>query len=118
MMACTSPAATSRSRPLRMFLPSTRTLRPLMLSILVPLSRRIAPLLHFSFLWERRSRRRDFSFSRRIAPLLHRLSHGAFEGDLEELLGFDGELHRQLAEHVLAEAVHDHVRGVLFGDAA
>src|SRR5215208_3459050 len=36
----------------------------------------------------------------------------------EQALGLDGELHRQLAEHVLAEAVDDERDGVLLRDAA
>ena len=42
----------------------------------------------------------------------------AFEADAEQLLRLDRELHRQLAEHFLAEAVDDHVDGVLGRDAA
>src|SRR5215831_607697 len=42
----------------------------------------------------------------------------AFEADAEKFLGFDGELHGQFFEDLLAEAVDDHVDGVLGGKAA
>src|ERR1041385_8544809 len=46
------------------------------------------------------------------------LADAAFQADAQEFLGFDGEFHGQLAEDLLAKAVHDHVHGVLGGDAA
>ena len=46
------------------------------------------------------------------------LSDAAFEADAQEFLRFDGEFHREFAEDFLAEAVDDHVDGVLRGDAA
>ena len=42
----------------------------------------------------------------------------AFEAHAEELLCLDRELHRQLAQHLLAESVHDHRDRVFLGDAA
>src|SRR5688572_15241800 len=42
----------------------------------------------------------------------------AFERDFQQLLRFHRELHRQLAEDGLAEAVDDHRHRVLLGDAA
>src|SRR5215468_787638 len=45
-------------------------------------------------------------------------AHRAFEREPEQVLRLDGELHRQLAEHLLAEAVHDHRDGVLLGEPA
>ena len=42
----------------------------------------------------------------------------AFEADAEQLLRLDRELHRQLLEDFLAEAVDDHVHRVLGRDAA
>ena len=46
------------------------------------------------------------------------LSDRAFEGDAEQLLGFDGELHGQLVEHLFGIAVDDQSDGILGGDAA
>src|SRR5690606_40548590 len=45
-------------------------------------------------------------------------AHAALQAHFQQLLGLDRELHRQLAEDLPAEAVHDHRDGVLFGDAA
>ena len=45
------------------------------------------------------------------------LAHAAFQTDSQQLLGLDGELHRQLAENFLAEAVDDHRNSVFVGDA-
>src|SRR5262245_35189473 len=41
----------------------------------------------------------------------------ALETHAEELLGFHGELHRQLAKDLLAESVDDHRHGILRRDA-
>src|SRR5688572_4323408 len=46
------------------------------------------------------------------------LSYRPFEADAQQLLRFHGELHGQLAEHVLAESVDDHVDGVFGREAA
>src|SRR5262249_20754003 len=46
------------------------------------------------------------------------LPDAAFEAHAQQLLGLDRELHRQLLEHFLAEAVHDHVDRVLGADPA
>jgi len=46
------------------------------------------------------------------------LSDASFQAHAQQLLRLDGELHRQLAEDLLAEAVHDHVDRVLERDAA
>lgn len=46
------------------------------------------------------------------------LSDTAFEAYSEELLGFHGEFHRQLAEDLLAEAIDNHVDRIFGGDAA
>ena len=46
-----------------------------------------------------------------------RLAHRSLEGDREELLCFDGELHGELVEHVLGIAVDDEADGFLGGDA-
>src|SRR5271170_6249283 len=45
-------------------------------------------------------------------------AHRPFQTDRQQRLRFDRELHRQLLEHRLAKAAHDHVDGVLRGDTA
>src|SRR2546430_12598733 len=45
-------------------------------------------------------------------------SHAPFEADPEQPLRFDRELHRELFEDFLAEAVHDHRHGVFGGETA
>src|SRR3569833_883806 len=47
-----------------------------------------------------------------------RSSDRSFERDLEQLLCFDRELHRQLPEYLLAETVDDQRNRVLFAEAA
>src|SRR5690349_18889018 len=47
-----------------------------------------------------------------------RSSDSALELHLEQVLRLDGELHRELAEDGLAEAVDDEVDGVLLGNTA
>ena len=57
----------------------------------------------------------------RFADLEQRVAHqptAPFEAHAEQLLRLDRELHRQLAEHLLAEAVDDHRDRVLLGEAA
>src|SRR5882672_4660315 len=46
------------------------------------------------------------------------LPYAAFEAHAQKLLRFDGEFHRKFLEHLFAEAVHDHVHGVLLRDTA
>src|SRR3990172_1540069 len=46
------------------------------------------------------------------------LANGPFETHLQQLRGFHRELERQLLEHAPAEAVDDHLLGVLLRDAA
>src|SRR5688572_31468154 len=46
------------------------------------------------------------------------LSDRPFQADAQQLLRFDGELHRKLPEHVLAETVDDDVDSVLGREAA
>ena len=67
-----------------------------------------------------RVRRRELCFARttQLWEAKEPLPDAAFEADAEELLGFDGEFHGQFLEDFLAEAVHDHVHGVLGGEAA
>src|SRR5690606_30266460 len=45
-------------------------------------------------------------------------SHAAFQRHFQQLLGLDRELHRQLAEDLLAEAIDDQRDRVLLRDAA
>ena len=49
---------------------------------------------------------------------LYKSAYGAFEGDLQEFLGFDGKLHRELVHHLLGVAVDYEADGFLGGDAA
>ncbi len=42
----------------------------------------------------------------------------AFEADSQQFLGLDREFHRKLAEHFLAEAVHDHRHRILGGQTS
>src|SRR6266700_7341634 len=46
------------------------------------------------------------------------LANASLQTDPEQPRGFDGELHRQLLEHFLAEAVDDHRDRILGGQAA
>src|SRR3990170_2923258 len=88
MIAWTSPRFTVRSTPFR-------------ISLSVTLARRF--------------RTSSSASANRPAPVAPASADRALEvqADLDELLRFDGELHRELEEHLFAEAVHDHVRGVL-----
>src|SRR3989441_3311737 len=87
MTACTSPARTSRSSPRRISVRLTLACRSSITSIADPL---LAT---------------DGS------------ANTALETHAEELLGFHGELHRQLAKDLLAETVDDHRHGILGRDA-
>src|SRR5215831_17486337 len=91
MMECTSPAFTFRSMPLRIAWLSTLTCRLL-------ISKRLMPLPLISCVvstW-------------RISAL----PDAAFQTDVQQLLRLHRKLHRQLAEHTLAKAVHDHGNGI------
>src|SRR5881628_2450616 len=90
MTAWTSPALIERSIPFRISLPVTFTCRSLISSVVSP------PL--------------------RAARLPDRALE--VQAHADQLLGLHGELHRELQEDLLAEAVHDHVRGVFRRDAA
>src|SRR5713101_9095147 len=83
MTACTSPACTSRSSPRRISVPLTLACRSSITSIDDPL---LAT---------------DGS------------ANTALETHAQELLGFHGELHRQLAKDLLAETVDDLRHGIL-----
>src|SRR5690606_11991217 len=100
MIACTSPAPTSRSRPFRIGRESTSTCKFRIRSISLP-----------------RSLRRP----RRMRPSIIRalnLSDRPFEADVQQVLRLDRELHRQLLEDLAAESVDDHVDRVFLGEAA
>src|SRR5262245_66519689 len=126
MMACTLPFSTVRSRPLRIFRPSTSACRFLIssrginvcsfnLSIVVPAER------------PKRESRDPYSppwlwIPGRAATRLARddsnSPHRPFQTDRDQLLRLDREFHRQLLQHVLDEAV-DHQRHRFFlGEAA
>jgi hypothetical protein len=44
------------------------------------------------------------------------LADGAFKANVKQILGFDGEFHRQLAKHLLTKTVNDHVHGIFRGN--
>src|SRR6266571_2363611 len=90
MIACTWPGWTERSIPFRISLPLTLTCRFSISSIDVSSVRG--------------SRSADRAFE--------------VQAHADQLLRLDRELHRQLQEHLLAEAVDDHVRRVLRRQAA
>src|SRR5215831_7809455 len=54
----------------------------------------------------------------RISSIGAALANRSLQADAEKLLRFHGELHRQLLEDLLAEAVDDHRHGVFRGNAA
>src|SRR6266851_9768149 len=87
IMECTSPAFTLRLMPLRISWLSTLTWRFL-------ISSKLIPFLSLDFC----------NFMRQSSDL----SDAAFQADAQQFLRLHGKLHGQLAEHTLAEAVHDH----------
>src|SRR5574340_390375 len=100
MMAWTSPALTFRSMPRRISLPPTLACKLLISSILLPT-------------WRTDERPRiGFVRANFVLP------DAALQAHAQQLLGLHGELHGQLAEHLLAKAVDDHGDGVFGGDAA
>ena len=64
----------------------------------------------------RRQRTANQMSSRQLVAMS--LAHRAFQRDADQLLRFDGELHRQLLDDVLDEAVDDQRDRLFFGDAA
>src|SRR6476469_7072764 len=94
MIACTSPGFTCSERPLRISRPTTRTCRFSMFNM-----------------WS------VLTFAR-VRGVAVRSADRAFEADFEQFLGFDRKFHRQLAEHLLAEAIDDQRYGIFLGDAA
>src|SRR5260370_9384130 len=87
MMECTSPAFTLRSMPLRISCLSTLTCRFLISSKLIPV-----PLISCVV----------------ATCMVSALSDAAFQAHAQQLLRLHRKLHGQLAEHTLAEAIHDH----------
>src|SRR5919199_6616058 len=91
MMACSSPVGTSMSIPRRIGLPSISAVSPSIFNISRILLGGRAPA------------------GSTDAP---------FEADLQQLLRLDRELHRQLLQHLAAEAVDDEADRVLLRHAA
>ena len=58
------------------------------------------------------------SFSSSIAPLPFASTNASLQAHTEQVLGLDGELHREFPEHLLAESIDDHVDRVLFRESA
>src|SRR5262245_65225045 len=54
----------------------------------------------------------------RFSMLSNGLSNAALQRDAQQLLGFDGEFHRQLAEHFAAKPADNHVDCILRRQAA
>src|SRR5262245_59916324 len=107
MMACTSLAFSVRSMPRSISLSSTRAWRLEILSI-----SSLAPTEVPSVGLGSISKPTDG------LPWGGSLPDTSLEAHPEQLLRFDRELHRQLAEHFLAESVDDHVDRVFRGQAA
>src|SRR3954447_9772967 len=93
MMACTSPGFTVRAMPRRISFSPAFARRSLISSISTPKSEICAA-------------------ARRPLP------DAAFQAHAQQLLRFHGELHRELLEHFLTEAVHDHRDRVFRVEAA
>src|SRR5258707_8873287 len=111
MMACTLPFSIARSRPLRIFLPSTSTCRFLISNsgIDVPVAVSRSTIRRWSI---------PAQFIAAWAKLRPSSSHAALEADRDELLPLDREFHRQLLQHVLDEAVDDQRHRLLGGEPA
>src|SRR6266851_5192481 len=92
MMECTSPAFTFRSMPLRISWLSTLTCRFLISSKLIP--------LHLT------------RYVIAISAWDPALPDAAFHTHAQQLLRLHRELHGQLTDPTLAEAIHDHGNGV------
>src|ERR1700676_1768612 len=111
MMACTLPFSITRSRPSRIFLPSTSTCR-----FLISNSGIIVSRCAQAFPPASSSPGGPVAFRRNPAGSASSavLPHAALEADRNELLPLDREFHRQLLQHVLDESV-DHQRHRLLG---
>src|SRR5215831_14831709 len=104
MIAWTSPAPTERSMPFRISRASlNRACRLLISSILTPL-----PIAN----------RGPPARMRARGPRSQGSSDAAFKAHGQQLLGLDGKFHRQLFEHLLAEAVDDQRYRVFGAEAA
>src|SRR6185437_4704676 len=121
MMECTSPGLMVRSMPLRISCPSTFTWRFL-------ISRRLMVGLFptpellsrpWSLVVRRWPKRRlNYTLRQSVEPWLlpttnsqrptTGLSHTSFQAHAQQLLRLHREFHRQFAEHLLTESVHDH----------
>src|SRR5689334_5593439 len=141
MMACTSPALTSRSSPCRISLSATLALRPSIFNISRRSPRgssRAASARHHHgacrpapsaeppgphpcsagpFALRRAKRRPPRGAS---AASIHGKSSSdrTLQAHPEQLLRLHRELHGQLLQHLAREAVHDHRDRVLLRDAA
>src|SRR5580704_10176320 len=99
MIACTSPSATDRSTPFRISRPSSsRACRFLISSITMSVV--------------------TMSVVTMSVVLGLGLADTTFETDRQQLLRLDGELHRQLLQHFLAEPVDDQRQRVLIAQSA
>src|ERR1700730_2971013 len=110
MIEWTSPAFIVRSIPLRISWSPTLTCRFLISSELIayPLLAPVPPLV-FAVSTER---------VRGPASGTPKSSDAALQADAQQLLRLDRKFHRQLAEHSLAKAVHDHRNSILSFQAA
>src|SRR5437588_12004057 len=115
MMACTSPALTARSTPLRICLSSISTCKFLISS---------SDIFHLflSAIMSAPPRgdisNRDGRCAVTAAPISCRTGvrspHAALERNRDQLLRLDGELHRQLLQDVAHEAVDYQRHGLFF----
>src|SRR5271169_6178768 len=107
MMACTSPALTVRSMPFRISRSATVACRSLISSNAISSvfsASSASSGFDFDFLSNLFS-----AFPPRLrASAVKKLAHGTLETHSQQLLRLHGKLHGQLAEHFLAETVHDH----------
>src|SRR6266508_1663636 len=122
MIACTSPASIERSTHLRISLPSMAACRFLISSIRSLRAKRGVNGAAALFSPRSLPRIRLIHFLP-AAPLIPRcardeLADGSLQAHSQQLLRFDSELHRQLAEHLAAKAIHDHRHRIFGGDAA
>src|SRR5258705_13689051 len=105
MIACTSPAFTSRLMPLRISFLSTLAFKFLTSSIYSPKRNCRLPISDCRI----SPTRTQSSIGNRQSPS----PNASLETDAEQLLGLHGELHRQLAEDLFAESIDDHTDGIL-----
>src|SRR5690606_9415447 len=125
MMACTWPGFTSSERPLRISLPATLAWRFSILSMGLGIRDWGFGIRDSVFgIGSGRRRGPEEGDTRAVPgspdrpPEAAASADAAFERDFQQLLGLHRELHGQLAEDLLAEAVDDQRDRVLLGDAA